>query len=71
MLPTGPVSHLSGLGERVLGRRTRVRRPMQLMDICSTGPGPDTSQRHPSHRIYPEPMRDLEITQPTLVWAAD
>ena len=53
MLPTGPVSHLSGFEERVLVHRTRVQRLMQLMDICSTAPGPDTSQRHPSHRIYP------------------
>jgi putative transposase len=32
---------------------------------------PRTSQRHPAHRIYPYLRRQLTITWPNHVWAAD
>ena len=32
---------------------------------------PNTSQRHPAHRVYPYLLRHLEITRSSHVWAAD
>ena len=57
--------------EGLLVHRSRVQRLLPLMDICSMAPGPPTSRRHPSHPIYPDLLRDLEVTQPNQVWATD
>jgi transposase InsO family protein len=32
---------------------------------------PNTSKKHPKHRIYPYPLRDMVIIRPNQVWAMD
>jgi len=32
---------------------------------------PHLSRRHPAHRVYPYLLRDLKISRPNHVWAAD
>jgi putative transposase len=51
--------------------RKRVRRLMQLMGIRALYRRPRTSQPGPGHNIYPYLLRDLKITRPNQVWAAD
>lgn len=51
--------------------RKRVRRLMQLMGIRAVYRHPRTSKPAPGHNIYPYLLRDLKITRPTQVWAAD
>lgn len=51
--------------------RKRVRRLMRLMGICALYRKPKTSQRHSGHKVYPYLLRDLKITEPNHVWAAD
>ena len=33
--------------------------------------GPNTSKKHPQHRIYPYLLRKLAITRPNQVWCSD
>jgi len=51
--------------------RKRVRRLMQLMGIRAVYRRPRTSQPAPGHNVYPYLLRDLKITRPNQVWAAD
>jgi putative transposase len=44
---------------------------MRRMGITALYRQPRTSQRHPAHRIYPYLLRQLTITRPNHVWAAD
>lgn len=44
---------------------------MQRMDIHALYRKPNTSKRHPAHKVYPYLLRNLEIMQPNHVWAAD
>lgn len=53
-----------------VGRR-HVATLMRQMGITAIYRIPRTSQRHPAHRIYPYLLRQLPITQPNHVWAAD
>ena len=53
-----------------IGRR-QVATLMRRMGITAIYRKPRTSQRHPAHRIYPYLLRDLTITRPNHVWAAD
>jgi putative transposase len=53
-----------------VGRR-HVATLMQRMGITAIYRMPRTSQRHPAHRIYPYLLRQLTITRPNHVWAAD
>lgn len=53
-----------------IGRR-QVVTLMRRMGITAIYRKPRTSQRHPAHRIYPYLLRDLTITRPNHVWAAD
>lgn len=53
-----------------VGRR-RVRRLMNLMGIQAIYRKPNTSRKHPAHPVYPYLLRELEITRPNHVWAAD
>lgn len=41
------------------------------MGITTLYGKPRTSQRHPTHRIYPYLLRQLTITRANHVWAAD
>ncbi len=63
------VAELRGAGIEV--NRKRVRRLMRLMGIEAIHPKPNTSRKHPSHKIYPYLLRNLTIDQPNQVWCAD
>ncbi|NJO87806.1 MAG: IS3 family transposase [Chloroflexia bacterium] len=43
----------------------------KVMGLRSLLPGPHTSKRCPSHKVYPYLLRDLQITRPNQVWATD
>lgn len=53
-----------------IGRR-QVATLMRRMGITAIYRKPRTSQRHPAHRTYPYLLRQLTITRPNHVWAAD
>jgi putative transposase len=53
-----------------IGRR-HVATLMRRMGIEAVYRKLRTSQRHPAHRVYPYLLRDLKITRPNHVWAAD
>ena len=53
-----------------IGRR-HVRTLMRRMCIHAIYRKPKTSQPHPEHRVYPYLLRNLSITEPNHVWAAD
>lgn len=54
----------------VSGRR-HVATLMRRMGITAVYRKPHTSQRHPAHTVYPYLLRNVEITRPNHVWAAD
>jgi putative transposase len=56
-------------GETV--NRKRVRRLMQVMGIEAIYQRPNTSRRHPDHKVYPYLLRGLAIDRPNQVWCAD
>ena len=60
---------LQSIGERV--NHKRVERLMRQMGIMAVVPGPHTSRPHPEHEVYPYLLRDLAISRPHQVWAAD
>ena len=47
--------------------RHRVRRLMNIMGLQTIYKGPNTSKKHPQHRIYPYLLRKLPITRPNQV----
>jgi putative transposase len=51
--------------------RKRVRRLMRLMGLEAIYQKPNTSQRHPEHKVYPYLLKDLMIDRPGQVWCAD
>jgi len=51
--------------------RKRVRRLMRLMGLEAIYQKPNTSQRHPEHKVYPYLLRGLVIDRPNQVWCAD
>ena len=51
--------------------RKRVRTLMTRMGITAVYRNPRTSQRHPTHKVHPSLLRDLEIARPNHVWTAD
>ena len=53
-----------------VGRR-HVATLMRRMGITAIYRKPRTSLRHPAHRVYPYLLRQLTITRPNHVWAAD
>ena len=53
-----------------VGRR-RVRTLMQRMGLEALYRKPNTSRRHPAHRIYPYLLRSLKVERPNQVWAMD
>jgi putative transposase len=55
---------------QTIGRR-HVATLMRRMGLEALYRKPCTSQRHPAHRIYPYLLRDVAITCPNQVWAAD
>ena len=51
--------------------RHRVRRLMRLMRLVPIYQEPNTSKKHPQHKIYPYLLRKLPITGPNQVWCVD
>lgn len=51
--------------------RKRVSTLMHRMDIHALYRKPNTSRRHPAHKVYPYRLRDLEPTRSNHLWAAD
>jgi putative transposase len=51
--------------------RKRVRRLMRLMGLEAIYQKPNTSRRHPEHKVYPYLLRSLVIERPNQVWCAD
>ena len=58
-------------GEGHIVNRERVRRLMRLMGIEAIYQKPNTSRKHPSHKIYPYLLKNLTIDRPNQVWCAD
>lgn len=54
-----------------LVNRKRVQRLMKIMGIEAIAPKPDTSKRHPGHKIYPYLLRHYLIERPNQVWSTD
>jgi putative transposase len=52
------------------GRR-RVSTLMKRMGINALYRKPNTSKRHPAHKVYPYLLRNLAITRSNQVWSAD
>jgi putative transposase len=63
------VAQLRGEGHDV--NRKRVRRLMRLMGIEAIYQKPNTSRKHPGHKIYPYLLRNLVIDRANQVWCAD
>ena len=51
--------------------RKRVQRLMRLMGLETIYQKPNTSRRHPDHKVYPYLLRGLTIDRPNQVWCAD
>ncbi len=57
--------------ERCDVNRKRVRRLMRLMGIAAIYQTPNTSRKHPAHKIYPYLLLNLDIDHASHVWCAD
>ena len=51
--------------------RRRVQRLMRAMGLRTIYRRPSTSRRSPEHMVYPYLLRNVRITRPNQVWAAD
>jgi putative transposase len=49
----------------------RVALLMRQMGLQAIFPGPNTSRKHPDHKIYPYLLRDVDIIAPDQVWSTD
>jgi putative transposase len=63
------VIFLSKAGHRV--NRKRVQRLMREMGLVGMAPGPNTSRKHPEHKVYPYLLRGVPIVRPNQVWSTD
>ena len=55
----------------LVANRKRIRRLMRVMGIEAIYQKPNTSRRHPAHKVYPYLLRDMAIERPNQVWCAD
>lgn len=53
-----------------VGRR-RVKKLMKIMGLETVYPKPNTSVPNKEHEVFPYLLRDINITKPNQVWAAD
>lgn len=51
--------------------RPTVQQYMREMQIAGVAPGPNTSQPHPEHKVYPYLLRGLKVEHPNQVWGID
>nr|WP_233488255.1 IS3 family transposase [Shimia thalassica] len=51
--------------------RHRVRRLMRLMRLVPIYQEPNTSKKHPQHKIWPYLLRNVVVDRPNQVWCAD
>ena len=51
--------------------RKRVQRLMRILGLEAMAPGPNTSKKHPEHKVYPYLLRGLVIVRPNHVWSTD
>jgi putative transposase len=51
--------------------RHRVRRLMRLMRLVPIYQEPNTSKKHPQHKIWPSLLRNAVVDRPNQVWCAD
>ena len=51
--------------------RHRVRRLMRKMRLVPIYQAPNTSKKHPHHKIWPYLLKGLAITRPNQVWCVD
>lgn len=51
--------------------RKRVQRLMQKMGLQGVCPGPNTSKRLQTHRVWPYLLQGFEIVRPNQVWSID
>lgn len=58
-------------GEGCVVNRKRIRRLMHLMGMEAIYQKPNTSRKHPRHKVYPYLLRNLVIARPNHVWCAD
>jgi len=58
-------------GEGYVVNRERVRRLMRVTGIEAIYQKPNTSRKHPQHKIYPYLLKNLAIDRPNQVWCAD
>ena len=63
------VTYLKGQGHRV--NRKRVQRLMRILGLAGMAPGPNTSQPHPQHKVYPYLLRGVLVNRPNQVWSTD
>lgn len=63
------VVHLKELGRAV--NRKRVQRLMRQMGLAGMAPGPNTSQPHPEHKVFPYRLRGVAVVRPNQVWSTD
>lgn len=51
--------------------RKRVQRLMRILGLVAMAPGPNTSKKHPQHKIYPYLLRGVPVVRPNKVWSSD
>jgi putative transposase len=51
--------------------RKRIKRLMRIMALEAIYQKPNTSRKHPDHKVYPYLLRGLVIDRPNQVWCAD
>jgi len=51
--------------------RKAVQRHMRSMGIAGIGPGPNLSQRHLEHRVYPYLLHQVTAAYPNHIWGID
>ena len=63
------VVYLGRLGHVV--NRKRVQRLMRTMGLAGMAPGPNTSGKHPQHKVYPYLLRGVDVERPNQVWSTE